>query len=178
MILVGFIMASASGVALPFNFLLFGDIVNNFVYYSSVVSIADDGSSIHSVALSFSTSVNATCTADLLLNSAEVIERIVGNGSSSFLCDSSNENIFENVIEFACDPEGKLRSEINKYSLYYVALGSGVLVSIFIATIFWNISAYRQTRRMRRAFYHSIIHQEIGWFDVNEANELSTRLAE
>ena len=86
--------------------------------------------------------------------------------------------MFSNVAEFICDPGGMLVSEIIESSLYYVAIACGLAVTSFISSMFWNISAYRQTQRMRRAFYKSIIRQEIGWFDVTDAAELNNRLQE
>ena len=90
-------------------------------------------------------------------------------------CCCVTQSIVLDILQFVCDPPAQLLTQINLYSLYYVGLATGVLIT---ASLFWNISAYRQTKRMRKAFYHSVLHQGIGWYDVNEANELSTRLAE
>ena len=100
--------------------------------------------------------------------------------ADSYFCSNSTsgQGIINNVLLFMNDSDATLLQQIGNYSLYYIGLAAGVFVTIFLATVFWNISAYRQTRRMRLAFYRSILHQEIGWFDVTEANELSTRLAE
>ena len=98
------------------------------------------------------------------------------NNSDMFFCQQTS--IFSNILNLVCNPEGVFIDEINRFSLIYLGLATGVLLAAFIANLFWNISAYRQTRRMRAAFYRSIMRQEIGWFDVNETAELSTRLSE
>ncbi len=40
------------------------------------------------------------------------------------------------------------------------------------------ISGQRQARRIRLAYFRSVLSQEIGWFDTQASGSLSTRLAE
>ena len=149
MIILGTVMAIAAGLALPGHIILFGDVINEFVF--------------HELAETLQTPMSDTMT----------------NRTEHFCNTSDSGEVFStNVGQYLATPDATLLERIGFYALYYVALASGVLIATFLATVFWNISAYRQTRRMRMAFYHSILRQEIGWFDVNEANELSTRLAE
>ncbi len=69
MIIFGFFSAIASGVALPGHMLLFGQVINNFVYYGNVITNNTDiGGTLHDAALSYSTSVNMTCSPDLFIN--------------------------------------------------------------------------------------------------------------
>ena len=148
MIFAGLVMAVAAGVVRPTNILFFGEVINQFVYY------------------------------DLATNPA-VLSNSTANQTGYFCSESSSgQDITTGLLLFASDPDATLLREIGLYSLYYVGLAGGVFIAVYLATVFWNVSAYRQTRRMRMAFYHSILRQEIGWFDVTEANELSTRLAE
>ena len=153
MILSGTLMAIAAGLALPGHMLLFGNVINEFVFHDIAQTLQ--------VGLMTATAVNGTqhfCSnAGTGDSFAMSLGRYMGN---SEMRDST------------------LLREIGRFALYYVALATGVLIATFLATVFWNISAYRQTRKMRKAFYHSILRQEIGWFDVSDANELSTRLAE
>ena len=76
-----------------------------------------------------------------------------------------------NFLDYICDPSGTLRWRIGVFSLYYVALATGVLIMVFLATI-------SQILRLRRALYHSILYQEIGWFDSVETGVFSARLVE
>ena len=119
--------------------------------------------------------MNTSCSVSLL------IEGTLFNDvedTANLLCDSQSGDVFAEVIAFACDPNYQLQSEIHLFSIIYVGIGVSVLVTTFFANIFFNISAYRQTRQIRLAFYHSMLHQEIGWFDVNGVNQLSCRLTE
>ena len=43
---------------------------------------------------------------------------------------------------------------------------------------FWLIPAERQTRRMRKKLFSSILRQEVGWFDVYKSGELTNRLTD
>ena len=144
MIIFGAITAVAAGIALPGHMLLFGEVINVFVF--------------HDIATTPPT--------------------LMSNQSSHFCFNASSGILTSNLAPYSLDPSGTLLSEVGRFSIYYVGIATGVLIATFLATMFWNLSAYRQTRRMRQAFYKSILRQDIGWFDVTEANELSTRLAE
>lgn len=48
----------------------------------------------------------------------------------------------------------------------------------YIQCAFWSISAIRQAHRIRLKFLDAILRQDIGWFDVNEAGGLTTRMFE
>lgn len=43
---------------------------------------------------------------------------------------------------------------------------------------FWCLAAGRQVHRIRKQFFHAIMQQEIGWFDVHGVGELNTRLTQ
>ena len=166
-------MACLAGVALPGHMLLFGRVINEFVRYS----ISVDAN------ISSTTLPTSSCTPGSILNSTAFMEYV--NASQAHFCfnpesvpSAGTDPITANILQYACNPQETLQANVGFFSIYYVVLATGVLIAIFLATIFWNLSAYRQTRRMRLAFYRAILHQEIGWFDVTEATELNTRLVE
>lgn len=57
-------------------------------------------------------------------------------------------------------------------------MGAGVLVAAYLQVALWALAAGRQVKRIRILFFHQIMRQDIGWFDVNETGELNTRLTE
>ncbi|CAF4062772.1 unnamed protein product [Rotaria sordida] len=59
---------------------------------------------------------------------------------------------------------------------YFALLGSLSILCYWIAWASWIIAAERQVRRIRYALFRNILRQEIGWFDVHNAGELSNRL--
>uniref|UniRef100_A0A8D3E5A2 ATP-binding cassette, sub-family B (MDR/TAP), member 4 n=1 Tax=Scophthalmus maximus TaxID=52904 RepID=A0A8D3E5A2_SCOMX len=69
-----------------------------------------------------------------------------------------------------------LQEDMNKYAIYYSIMGAVVLVAAYLQVSLWTIAAGRQVKRIRKLFFHRIMQQDIGWFDVNETGELNTRL--
>ena len=153
MVIVGTLMAMAAGLALPSHALLFGDVIDLFIAYNISLELNT----------SFSDGTNAT-------------SRMM----TEYFCNVTESSTSARVAEFlnSSDPGSLLQSKIGLFSLYYVGLASGMLIASFISTLFWNLSAYRQTRRLRQAFFRAIMKQEIGWFDVNPAALRNSRLSE
>uniref|UniRef100_A0A8D0SRP2 ATP binding cassette subfamily B member 1 n=1 Tax=Sus scrofa TaxID=9823 RepID=A0A8D0SRP2_PIG len=65
-----------------------------------------------------------------------------------------------------------------RYAYYYSAIGAGVLVAAYIQVSFWCMAAGRQIYKIRKQFFHAIMQQEIGWFDMHDVGELNTRLTD
>ncbi|RXM28403.1 Multidrug resistance protein 1 [Acipenser ruthenus] len=65
-----------------------------------------------------------------------------------------------------------------RFAYYYSGLGAAVLLAAYIQISFWTLAAGRQIKRLRKKFFHAVVRQEIGWFDVNEIGELNTRLTD
>ena len=180
MIITGTLMAVAAGLGLPGHIVLGGSILNEFISHSLVLSKNLAITTVDSLP------ANETCAtyqAQLCNNPQLLTDTIRNEGSSSsttasgYFCSNSSSGS-DITSDYVCDPSGTLRWRIGVFSLYYVALATGILITVFLATIFWNLSAYRQIQRLRRALYHSILRQEIGWFDTVETGMLSTRLVE
>ena len=150
MVVLGMVMAILAGLALPGHMILFGGVINNFIYH-------DIATSNLSFLLAGSVSTN------------------VSDGMIS--CPPDNA-LFGQIAPFFNNSATTLRDEIGLYSVYYVALAIGNLITAFFAASMLNVSAYRQTKRIREKYFYSIMRQDIGWFDVTDAAQLSTRLSE
>lgn len=174
MIATGFVFAIVSGLTLPAQIALYGQMLDIFLYHH-IATVEVNNTSIAALAQSATTLLNKTC------NSTAVVESGIFEpfrNSSRLLCEAQNQQIFDNIVNFACDPDSQLQGEVRVFSYYFLILASCTLVGTFLGTLFWNVSAYRQTRRIRQTLYLSILHQEVGWFDVNNSNELVNRLVE
>uniref|UniRef100_A0A7N5ZYI5 ATP-binding cassette, sub-family B (MDR/TAP), member 4 n=1 Tax=Anabas testudineus TaxID=64144 RepID=A0A7N5ZYI5_ANATE len=68
--------------------------------------------------------------------------------------------------------------DMHQYAIYYSIMGAVVLVAAYLQVSLWTLAAGRQVKRIRKLFFHRIMQQEIGWFDVNETGELNTRLTD
>ncbi|KYO26618.1 multidrug resistance protein 1-like [Alligator mississippiensis] len=69
-----------------------------------------------------------------------------------------------------------LEEDMTRHAYYYSGIGAGVLFAAYMQVAFWTIAAGRQIKKIRQQFFHAIMQQEIGWFDVNDVGELNTRL--
>ncbi|XP_055974168.1 ATP-dependent translocase ABCB1 [Sorex fumeus] len=72
----------------------------------------------------------------------------------------------------------QLEDKMTTYAYYYSAIGAGVLVAAYIQVSFWCLAAGKQIFKIRKQFFHAIMRQEIGWFDVHDVGELNTRLTD
>ncbi|KAK1806696.1 hypothetical protein P4O66_005188, partial [Electrophorus voltai] len=145
----GTIMAMANGAVLPAMVIVFGDMTNSFVN-----------------------------------------EEIINGWNESVPLPPSESYIFPgqglSVLELECyirydwcyAPSLHLGPPPHRHAIYYSIMGGIVLFAAYMQVAFWTLAAGRQVKRLRKMFFHAIIKQDIGWFDVNETGQLNTRLAD
>ncbi|XP_052575722.1 ATP-dependent translocase ABCB1 isoform X1 [Peromyscus californicus insignis] len=92
--------------------------------------------------------------------------------AGNFLPNTTNET------EYISNMTGNLEEEMTTYAYYYTGIGAGVLIVAYIQVSFWCMAAGRQIHKIRQKFFHAIMNQEIGWFDVHDVGELNTRLTD
>ncbi|XP_064265169.1 ATP-dependent translocase ABCB1 isoform X2 [Passer domesticus] len=101
---------------------------------------------------------------------------IFGDMTDSFVA-SGDTNFTGNIsINLTSQILHKLEEDMTRYAYYYSGIAAGVLLAAYIQTSFWTLAAGRQIKKIREKFFHAIMRQEIGWFDVNDVGELNTRL--
>ena len=176
MIITGFFLSVISGITNPAETYLFGTVIDIFIYHSNAI-IESDNTSISSLAQSFALSYSVPCDT-LLQQEPSVVYNITSTASVLSFCLSKNQKIAHSIMNLACEPSSELQSEIQRIAYYLIIVALVYLPTNFLGMLFFNASAYRQTRKIRQAFYHSILHQEIGWFDVTNAKKLNSRLLE
>ncbi|XP_067366383.1 ATP-binding cassette, sub-family B (MDR/TAP), member 4 isoform X1 [Channa argus] len=104
---------------------------------------------------------------------------VFGDMTDSFVNDAMIPNISASYPNFTYIPKNStLQQDMNLYAIYYSIMGGVVLVAAYLQVSLWTIAAGRQVKRIRKLFFHRIMQQDIGWFDVNETGELNTRLIE
>uniref|UniRef100_A0A4W6CGJ9 ATP-binding cassette, sub-family B (MDR/TAP), member 4 n=1 Tax=Lates calcarifer TaxID=8187 RepID=A0A4W6CGJ9_LATCA len=105
---------------------------------------------------------------------------VFGDMTDSFVKDT----IFTNTASCSCQVDSVFNVDTSQhfcphsYAIYYSIMGFMVLVAAYLQVSFWTLAAGRQVRRIRKLFFHRIMQQDIGWFDVNETGELNTRLTD
>ena len=69
-----------------------------------------------------------------------------------------------------------LRSDISRFTLYFVYLAIGMFVSVYITTVGFYYTGERITRNLRRTYLKAIIRQNMAFFDTLGAGELTTHI--
>ncbi|KAI4350799.1 hypothetical protein L6164_005214 [Bauhinia variegata] len=64
---------------------------------------------------------------------------------------------------------GNFMSEVEKCSLYFVYLGLAAMVVAFMEGYCWSKTSERQVMRIRYKYLESVLRQEVGFFDSQEA---------
>ncbi|KAB0393483.1 hypothetical protein E2I00_009459, partial [Balaenoptera physalus] len=103
---------------------------------------------------------------------------VFGEMTDRFVNIGGNFSFPVNFSLLMLNPARILEEEMTRYAYYYSGLGAGVLVAAYIQVSFWTLAAGRQIKKIRQEFFHAILRQEIGWFDINDTTELNTRLTE
>ena len=156
MVLVAIVLSILAGTAIPLESFLTGQL---FISYNAAEQFSDFTLNI----------TNFTCTP----NSVRQLLAVASNNSNRIFCDAFQQgNVLNSASEFACDPDQTLIDEATTFSLYFVYVAVGTFVTHFIAHILWTVSASRQSRRMRIAFYRSVLQHKIGWFETNDTSQL------
>ncbi|KAJ2654662.1 hypothetical protein IWW48_005975 [Coemansia sp. RSA 1200] len=93
---------------------------------------------------------------------------VIFSGMVGVFLDYNNDN--------GQDAKDELDHEARRYCLYFLALGLSMWVMSATERIAWNVAAERMSRRMRIAFFTSILRQNAGWFDTRKTGELTTQI--
>ena len=148
-----------AGAAIPLESFLSGQLFNIFISYNAAEQFSDFTLNI----------TNFTCTP----NSVRQLLAVATNDSNRIFCDAFQQgNVLNSASEFACNSDQTLIDEATTFSLYFVYVAVGTFVTHFIAHILWTVSASRQSRRMRIAFYRSVLQHKIGWFETKDTSQL------
>ena len=75
-----------------------------------------------------------------------------------------------------CVTGDDLIKEVNIMAIYYCALGVVAIVCGWLHVSLFQYACERQLHIIRKRFFHSVLRQEISWFDVNSVSELNSRL--
>ncbi|XP_034553324.1 ATP-binding cassette, sub-family B (MDR/TAP), member 4 [Notolabrus celidotus] len=103
---------------------------------------------------------------------------VFGDMTDSFVKDSMVSQMNNTLPNITNHLNSTLEKDMTEYAIYYSIMGAVVFVAAYIQVCFWTLAAGRQVKRIRQLFFHSIMRQEISWFDINEIGELNTRLTD
>ena len=108
----------------------------------------------------------------------------IGAGSSgpiiSLLNGSTINNFRDSTIEINTankeDIMQMFKDEIDKKVRIYFYMGILMFFLNFLMTFMWALSALRQMHHLKEKYFATILKQEQGWFDENNAYEFSTKV--
>ncbi|XP_054420503.1 ATP-binding cassette sub-family B member 5 [Pteronotus mesoamericanus] len=106
-----------------------------------------------------------------------IMSMILGEMSDNLLSGclvKTNTTNYRNCTQ----SQEKLNEDMIVLTLYYVGIGIIALVFGYMQISFWIMTAARQTKRIRKQFFHSILAQDISWFDGCDLGELNTRMTD
>ncbi|XP_062900203.1 ATP-binding cassette, sub-family B (MDR/TAP), member 4 [Mobula hypostoma] len=104
---------------------------------------------------------------------------VFGDMTDGFVDHGLIQNVTGTLtLNVTIDLTETLEEQMTRFAYYYVAIGGGVLVTAFMQVAFWSLAAARQTKKIRKEFFHAVLRQEMGWFDVNDTAEINTRLTD
>lgn len=86
--------------------------------------------------------------------------------------------LFGQMINALNGDSNDFAAQIEKLALYFLYVSLANLFSCAVQVGCWSAAGERQAQKLREKYVRSILSQEIGWFDVNGAAELSTKVAE
>ncbi|XP_064091932.1 ATP-dependent translocase ABCB1-like isoform X2 [Macrobrachium nipponense] len=103
---------------------------------------------------------NAMQTTTIHTNTTQFIEGLPFFNNRS---NQTNDDFFHEVVTFGGGTIG---------------IGAGLMVFGYIFVTTLNYAAEGQVYRLRGMFLHSILRQEIGWFDTHQTNDFASRVTE
>ena len=158
MLSAAILLSGIYGISHPAESYLTGRLVTVYISYNTAEQL-----NLYSILN------NNTCTQSV----AQRILNNLANDSDRIFCDATQEgNVINSASAFVCDPDQTLTEEVTTYSLYFVYLAAGTFVTHFLSQMLWAISAARQIRRMRIAYYRSVLLHKVPWFETSDVSKL------
>jgi len=78
----------------------------------------------------------------------------------------------------AGNPAEQIVESVNTVCLQFTVLAAILFVCAWLAEACFKSSGVRQSAAWRKAYLQAIVRQDVGWYDVNKSEELSSRVAE
>ena len=156
MISTAVLFSMISGAVIPLHLFVLGEQCNFLISYNAAQKV-------------MIINTNGTCTRDL----AQQFINSIANTSDRIFCDATQEgNVVNSASAFVCDPDQTLTEEVTISSLYLVYLGVVRFVAYFLAHTLWTVSASRQSKRLRMAYYKAVLGHSVSWFETNNVSTL------
>ena len=163
----GTITGIGHGISLPLLMLVFGELINSFIYQEQTATVAD------------CLQVDRVCNVPYT-TSDPVILACADNTNTSFLVGFTLDQLVEETYgdRAQCVSDDEFTDQVVLYCIYFTIIATSVFGLGFVQISFFQMACERQVRKIRLLFYRAILKQNIGWFDNNPSGELASRLNE
>jgi len=176
LIFIGLINSVLQGGCLPFLVNFMGDFVDSFI--SLVVNITiknETGIKDDNILMDFF-NILTTNPNNITSFEQQHPDINVGDIMNNFQHSSYAGYDLSDARGFSFKPMSSISSELNKQFILYTMIALISFVSAFINYAFLDISAFRQTTRIRSLVFKSIMKQEVAWHEKTSAGELTSRI--
>lgn len=164
---LGTLTAIGHGISLPLLMLVFGELIDFFIYQEQSASLAA------------CLNVSRSCGNVFQSNTTFQLPCKDDFNSSGFVGLSLSESVRAVFGDSArCLTDDEFTDQVVIYCVYFVIIAVVVFVFAYIQISFFQMACERQVRKIRLEFYRAILKQNIGWFDSNPSGELASRLNE
>lgn len=157
--LVGLLFAAVHGASFPVLALVFGQMTNTFILQSTATTVdkRNNESAVYGEMFGVTTPSSTAINTDPNTTSVPEINELWRSGALS---------------------PNEFTAYMSQFSLYYLYIGIGVLTAAFIQTLCWELACEGQVHTLRKIFYAQVLRQDISWYDQNEENDLTSKLAD
>lgn len=166
LMIIGSLTGIVHGVSLPLLMLVFGELINSFIYQEQTFTVAE--------------CLDLPRECDVIFNTTSPGFLSCADTNTSFLNGLTLEQLVE--ITFGdraeCVSDNEFTDQVFLYCIYFSIIAATVFVFAYFQISFFQMACERQVRKIRLFFYRAILKQNIGWFDVNPSGELASRLNE
>ena len=86
--------------------------------------------------------------------------------------------VFGQMIDELNTGKKSLEEAVRTLVIIFAVISGLTFFTGYLHAALWTISGERQSQRLREKYVKSLLRKDIGWFDTNNAGEISTRTAE
>ena len=104
----------------------------------------------------------------------------IGNGTTLPLMTIFFGDIIQAIVVFDRNVPGAaavLDANVRDGVLKMVLVGTGTFILAYIQMWCWVLAGESQSKKIREAYFQSVIRQDVSWFDKNSTGELTNRLS-
>ncbi|CAZ82915.1 unnamed protein product [Tuber melanosporum] len=114
---------------------------------------------------------------DIIIIVISIIAAVIGGAAMPLMTIIFGQlgGTFQNFI-LGYITAAKMQSELNRFTLYFVYLGIGEFVTIYIATVGFIYTGEHISQKIREQYLKAILRQNIAFFDKLGAGEITTRI--